>query len=156
MSVQSFPTVFSPSSLQILLVAAMYSMRGTLEELTANLGPFCSKDCSPSMRGLLDRLMTHFFLMMSGTAVFLYLGVLCRYLNYLICWLLVVFNTFSLDLMIVLFISMNSLLLHVFLMLALILLICALRFLMILLQCLTQLFKIDLCVSQMICFSLND
>ena len=102
-----------------------------IKELTANLGPFCSKDCSPFVRGLLDRLMTHFFLMMSGTGVFLYLGVLCRYLNFLICQLLVVLNTFSLDLMIVLFMSINSLLLHVFLMLALILLICDLRFLMI-------------------------
>ena len=63
--------VFSPSSLQILLVTATYSVRGTLGELTANLGPFCSKDCSPSMSGLLDKLMTHFFFMMSGTGVFL-------------------------------------------------------------------------------------
>ena len=51
----------------------MYSVRGTLDELTANLGPFCRIDCSPLLRGLLDKLMTHFFLMMSGTGVFLYL-----------------------------------------------------------------------------------
>ena len=63
--------VFSPSSSQILLVTAMYSVRGTLEELTANFGPFCSKDCSPSVSGLLDKLMTHFFFMMLGTGVFL-------------------------------------------------------------------------------------
>ena len=69
-SVQSLPTVFSPSSSQILLVTAMYLVRGTLEELTANLGPFCRSDYSPSLRGLLDKLMTHFFLMMSGTGVF--------------------------------------------------------------------------------------
>ena len=59
-------------------VNAMYSVRGTLEELTANLGPFCRSDCSPLLRGLLDKLMTHFFLMMSGTGVFLYLGCFCR------------------------------------------------------------------------------
>ena len=44
---------------------------GTLSELTANLEPFCSKDCSSSVSGLLDKLMNHFFLMMSGTGVFL-------------------------------------------------------------------------------------
>ena len=73
---QSFPTVFSLSSSQILFVTAMYSVRGTLEELTANLGPFYSSDYSPLLRGLLDKLMTHFFLMMSGSGVFLYLGML--------------------------------------------------------------------------------
>ena len=51
--------------------------------------------------------------------------------------------------------SMKSLLLHKFLTLALILLICDLRSLMILLQFLTQLFRMDLCVLQMICFFLE-
>ena len=76
-SVQSLPAVFSLSSSQIRLVTAMYSVRGTLEELTANLGPFSRRDCSPLLRGLLDKLMTHFFLMTSSTGVFLYLGWSC-------------------------------------------------------------------------------
>ena len=112
--------MFSPSSSQILLVAAMYSVRGTLDELTANLGPFCRIDCSPLLRGLLDKLMTHFFLMMSGTGVFLYLGCCCRWLNFFIWQFLVILNTFSLDLCITLTISLKSLLLDLLFMVILI------------------------------------
>ena len=106
--------MYSLSSSQILLVTAMYSVRGTLEELTANLGPFCRSDCSPSLRGLLDKLMTHFFLMMSGTGVFLYLGCFCRKVNFLIWQFLVILNTFSFDLYMILLMSVKSLLLHLF------------------------------------------
>ena len=128
---------------------------GTLEELTANLGPFCRIDCSPLLRGLLDKLITHFFLMMSGTGVFLYLGCCCRWLNFLIWWILVILNTFSLDLCITSAISLKSLLLNLFFMLALVFSMCVCNFLIILLQYLTWLFRMDLCVLQMIFLSWN-
>ena len=142
--------VFSPNSSQILLVTAMYSVIGTLEELTANFGPFCRIDCSPLLSGLLDKFITHFFLMMSGTGVFLYLSCCCRWLNFLICQLFVILNTFSLDLYITSTISLKSLLLNLFLKLVLILFMWDSNFLIILLQYLTRLFRIDLWVLQMI------
>ena len=91
-------------------------------------------------------------MMMSGTGVFLYLGC-CRWLNFLIWQFLVILNTFSLDLCITLTVSLKSLLLNLFFILALILSMCVCSFLIILLQCLTRLFKMDLCVLQMIFLS---
>ena len=112
-------------------------------------------DCSPSLSGLLDRFITHFFLMMSGTGVFLYLGCCCRWLNFFICQLFVILNTFSLDLYITSVISLKSLLLHLFFKFSLILFMWDSNFLIILLQYLTQLFRMDLWVLQMIFLSWN-
>ena len=112
---------FPPNSSQILLVTAMYSVIGTLEELTANFGPFCRIDCSPLLSGLLDKFITHFFLMMSGTGVFSVSELLLQMIELLICQLFVILNTFSLDLYITSTISLKSLLLNLFLKLVLIL-----------------------------------
>ena len=115
-SVQSIPTLFSSISSQILLVTAMYLVRGTLEELTENLEPFCRRDCSSSMSGLLDKLMTHFFLMCSGMGLFLYCGESCSCLNFLICQFFTCLNNISLVLLIAFTMSLKSLILSLGLM----------------------------------------
>ena len=87
--VVDFCTVLSYSILTMLITDSFsycnVLIRGTLEELIANFGPFCRRDCSPSVSGLLDRFMTHFFLMCSGVGVFLYCGESCSCLKFLIC-----------------------------------------------------------------------
>ena len=37
----------------------MYSLMGMVTELTANVGPFCSKDFSSGVSSFLERLITH-------------------------------------------------------------------------------------------------
>ena len=119
-----FCAVFSYSILTELITDSFGNCNvlgeGNFGRTYSKLGPFCSSDCSPLLRGLLDRLMTHFLLMMSGAGVFLYFGCFCRWLNFLIWWFLVILSTFSLDLQMMLLMSMKSLLLHLLLMLVLI------------------------------------
>ena len=91
------------------LVTEMYLDRGTLEELTTNFGPPCRRDCSPSVSGLLDKFMTHIFLMYSGVGVFLYCGEFCSCLNFLICQCFTCLNTISLVLLMAFSVSLKSL-----------------------------------------------
>ena len=103
----------------------MYLVRGTLDELTANLGPFCRIDCSPLFEGLAGQVDNPFLSDdVSVRGVFLYLGCYCRWLNFFIWRFLVILNTFSLVLCITSTISLKSLLLDLRFMLVLILLMC--------------------------------
>ena len=70
---QSLPAVFSPSSSQILLVTAMYSVRGTLRGTYRKLGALLQKRLLSIAEGLAGQVDDPFLSdVVSGTGVFLY------------------------------------------------------------------------------------
>ena len=49
----------SPAWRAATIVVEMYSLMGMVAGVTANFGPFCSKDFSSGVRSFLERLITH-------------------------------------------------------------------------------------------------
>ena len=52
-------TLRSPAWRAAAVVVEMYSLRGIVAGVTANFGPFCSKDFSSGVSSILERLITH-------------------------------------------------------------------------------------------------
>ena len=50
----------SPAWRAATVVVGMYSLMGMVAGVTANVGPFCSKDLSSGVSFFLERLTTHF------------------------------------------------------------------------------------------------